>query len=105
MVDLGGIKDKFRRGEFEFSQHAVDQTVLRRISVQELRETVEASEVIEDYPMDKYGPSCLLLGFTATSRPLHVQVSYPSRPILKVVTAYQPDPERWIELRYRRTQP
>jgi hypothetical protein len=102
VVDLDAIKAKFRRNEFEFSQHAVDQTLLRHIAVQELREAVAVSEVIEDYPTDKYGPSCLLLGFTVASRPLHAQVSYPSRPLVKIVTVYQPDPERWVDHRYRR---
>jgi hypothetical protein len=35
-----------------------------RISVQEIREAIAVGEVIEDYPNDKYGPSCLILGFT-----------------------------------------
>jgi len=102
MVDLDEIKAKFRRDEFEYSKHAVDQTLLRRISVQELREAVATSEVIEDYSTDKYGPSCLLMGFTTAARPIHSQVSYPSRPLIKVITVYQPDPERWIDHRYRR---
>lgn len=102
MVDLDAIKAKFQHGEFEFTQHAVDQTLLRDITVQELREAVEAAEVIEEYPVDKYSPSCLLLGFTNATRPLHVQVSDPSRPIIKVITVYQPDPERWVDLRHRR---
>jgi len=103
VVDLDGIKAKFQRNEFEFSQHAVDQALLRHISVQELRDAVATAEVIEDYPTDKYGPSCLLLGFTAAARPIHTQVSYPSRPVIKVVTVYEPDPERWIDSRRRRT--
>ena len=103
VVDLNVIKAKFQRGEFEFTQHAVDQSLLRHITVQELRESIAGSEVIEDYPTDKYGPTCLLLGFTAATRPLHAQVSYPSRPLIKVVTVYQPDPERWVDHRYRRT--
>jgi uncharacterized protein DUF4258 len=102
VVDLDGVKAKFQRNEFELSQHALDQTIVRRITVQELREAVAASEVIEDYPSDKYGPTCLLLGFTSAARPLHVQVSYPSRPLIKVVTVYQPDPNRWVDHRYRR---
>ncbi len=103
MVDLNDIKAKFQRNEFEFSRHAVDQSVIRQITVQELREAVAGSEVIEDYPTDKYGPSCLLLGFTLGARPLHAQVSYPSRPLIKVVTIYQPDPERWVDHRHRRS--
>jgi hypothetical protein len=47
VVDLDGIKAKFQRNEFELSQHAVDQTLLRQVTVQELREAVAASEVIE----------------------------------------------------------
>jgi hypothetical protein len=105
MVDLNGIKAKFRRNEFEFSRHAVDQTLLRNITVHELREAVEASEVIEDYPADKYGPSCLLLGATAAGRALHAQVSYPSRSLIMVITVYQPDPERWVDHRHRRSAP
>jgi hypothetical protein len=103
VVDLNAIKAKFQRNEFEFSQHAVDQAVIRHITVQELREAVAGSEVVEDYPADKYGPSCLLLGFTVEARPLHAQVSYPSRPFLKVITVYQPDPERWVDHRHRRS--
>jgi Domain of unknown function (DUF4258) len=102
VVNLDAIKAKVQRGEFEFTQHAVDQTLLRHITVQELREAIEVSEVIEEYPTDKYSPSCLLLGFTTATRPLHIQVSDPSRPVIKVITVYQPDPERWVDLRQRR---
>jgi hypothetical protein len=96
------IHDKVARDQFEFSQHAVDQSILRRISAQEVREAVASGVVIEDYPTDKYGPSCLVLGFTAAGRPLHVQCSYPSRPLVKIITLYEPDPELWINFRVRR---
>lgn len=85
VVDLDAIKACFLRDEFELTHHAVDQTLLRGIKVQELREAVEGAEIIEDYPDDKYGPSCLLFGRTRAGRPLHAQVSYPSHPLIKVV--------------------
>jgi hypothetical protein len=68
-----GIKAKVAAGAFEFSQHALDQTIKRHITVDALREAIGCCEMIEDYPNDKYGPSCLLLGFTDAGRPLHVQ--------------------------------
>ena len=86
MEILTGIRAKVLRNEFEYSQHALDQSVLRDISVPDLREAVANAELIEDYPNEKYGPSCLLLGFTARGRPLHIQTSYPSRHRLKVIT-------------------
>lgn len=96
------IRAKIRARQFELSKHAVDQSILRRVSVQELREAIANGEIIEDYPDDKYGPSCLILGFTRAGRPLHVQCSYSSRPLLKIITLYEPDPTRWIDFRVRR---
>ena len=97
------IRMKFGQDRFEFSKHAVDQSILRHISVQEIREAIAVGEVIEDYPEDKYGPSCLILGFTLTGRPLHIQCSYPSRPLVKIITLYEPEPQTWIDFRVRRT--
>ena len=101
---LEGICEKIRSGQFEFSQHATDQSIIRHISVQELREAIEGSEVIEDYPDDKYGPSCLILGFTESKRALHIQCSYPSRPLVKIITLYEPDPSRWINFKTRKKE-
>ena len=96
------IRIQSTRDEFEFSKHATDQSILRRISVQEVREALGAGEIIVDYPDDKYGPSCLILGFTLAGRPRHIQCSYPFRPVIKVITVYEPDPDEWVEFRARR---
>ena len=58
----------------------------------------------EDYNEDKYGPSWLIYGTTIQGRPLHVQCSYPSRPKIKIITIYQPDPKEWIAYRKRRSE-
>jgi len=100
---IADIRNKIQQAQFEFTQHAVDQSILRLISVQELREAIDNSEIIEEYPDDKYGPSCLILGFTSKNRPIHIQYSYPSRPLIKIVTLYEPDPKLWIDLKVRRT--
>lgn len=103
MVLLNEIRSKIARRQYEFSKHAVDQTIIRDISVAELEQAISRrSEVIEDYPDDKYGPSCLILGFTRAERPIHVQCSYPTRPLVKIITVYEPDPELWMDLRIRK---
>ena len=103
MEFLEQIQYKMSKGMFEFSKHAVDQSIIRNISVQELQEAMTFGELIEDYPDDKYGPTCLLLGFTQKNRPLHVQCSYPSRPLVKIITLYEPDANRWVGYKTRRT--
>jgi hypothetical protein len=104
MTILEEICVKIRNRQFEFSQHATDQSIIRHISVQELREAIKESEVIEDYPNDKYGPSCLILGFTESEIPLHIQCSYASRPLVKIITLYEPNPSRWMDFKTRRKQ-
>jgi len=101
---IAEIQEKIQYREYEFSKHAVDQTIWRDISVSELEEALLSfsCEVIEDYPDDKYGPSCLVLGFTRTGRPLHVVCSYPGRRYLKIITLYEPEPAEWTEGRIRR---
>lgn len=103
MTRLYEIQLKVTLGQFEFSGHAVDQSIIRNISVDEIKEAInQKAKIIEDYPNDKYGPSCLILGYTSQKRPLHIQCSYPSREILKIITLYEPDPVKWIEFEKRR---
>ncbi len=97
------IRAKVERRQYEYSKNAVDQSIIRDISVAEVEDAIAGrSEVIEDYPQDKYGPSCLILGYTQAGRPLHVQCSYPRRPLIKIITLYQPDPGLWIDFRIRK---
>ncbi|MBM3181055.1 MAG: DUF4258 domain-containing protein [Chloroflexi bacterium] len=96
------IRAKIASGLFEFSKHATDRSILRHITMQEFREALANAEIIEDYPNDKYGPGCLILGFTLHNRPLHVQCTYPSRPLIRIITIYEPDPAEWIDWKVRR---
>ena len=64
MALIEEIREKIEAEQFEFSKHAVDQSIIRRVTVQVAREIFVDAEVIEDYPEDKYGPSCLILGRT-----------------------------------------
>ena len=100
---LEEIQTKMLLRQYEFSKLPVDQSIIRDIEIAEIEEAISGTmELVEDYPRDKYGPSCLILGFTKAGRPLHLQCSYPSRPLIKVITMYEPDPERWVDFRIRK---
>jgi hypothetical protein len=76
---LEEIRRKVKQRQYEFSKHAVDQSIIREISVVEMEEAISGgSELVEDYPEDKYGPTCLILGFTKTGRPLHISAAIPA---------------------------
>jgi hypothetical protein len=102
MKSLSQIQQQLTAGRFEFSRHAFRRVIERNISEHEIREAGAKAEIIEDYPEDKYSPSALLLGFTATGRPLHFQVSFVETPLTKIITIYEPDEAEWIDYRTRR---
>ena len=63
MKSLQEIQRQLQAGDFEFTRHAFKRAVERNISEEEIKEASITMEVIEDYPDDKYSPSCLLLGW------------------------------------------
>lgn len=79
-----------------FLPHAIRQMARpeRMITVAEVRDCIFRGELIEDYPEDVRGRSCLILGPVGTGRPVHV-VCAPKAGYLAIITAYQPDPNEW----------
>lgn len=100
--DYDKLKQAFKDKRYVLTAHASDRAARRSIRSAEIEQAVASGEVIEDYPDDKYGPSCLILGYTESKRPLHIQVSYPTK--IKVITVYEPSPDDWEEnLKTRKT--
>ena len=85
-----------------FLPHAVRQMSRpdRMITPQEVERVVMTGELVEDYPDDSRGSSCLVLGFGDSGRAIHVVCS-PKEDYLAVITAYLPDPSQWSP-NYRR---
>ena len=81
-----------------FLPHAIRQMSRpqRMISSQEVDGVVVRGELIEDYPDDPRGHSCLILGFGDRGRTVHVVCS-PKAEYLVIITAYLPDPAQWSE--------
>ena len=91
--DLIVLRKFFADKDYLFSAHASDRAAERAILSREIEEAILQGQVIEDYPNDKYGPSCLILGTTEAGRNLHIQVSYPKLP--KIITVYEPSSDEW----------
>jgi hypothetical protein len=92
---LAEIRQQLEGGEFEFTRHAFKRSIERNISDLEIIEAGANVIIIEDYPTDKYTPSCLLLGLTIAGRVLHFQVSRIESDLLKIITLYEPKDNEW----------
>lgn len=95
-VNTEELARKAAAGLLEITAHATDRMAARRISGADIKQVLATGQAVEKYPADRYGPSCLIFGFTGTGRPLHVVCSYPSRPLVKIITAYEPSPVEWL---------
>jgi hypothetical protein len=97
---LEDIRIAVRQQEHRYTLHAQARMAQRRITDQEVMQVIwcAEAEVIEQYPTDKYSPSCLIYGVTEQGRVLHVQANFQG----VVVTGYEPNPEAWIDWKRRR---
>ena len=68
----------------------------RMISPKEVHNVIEQGEIIEDYPDDQRGHSCLIFYHSLEGRPIHV-VCAPKVDYLAVITVYIPNVEEWEE--------
>jgi hypothetical protein len=84
------------RKKILFLPHAIRQMSRpdRMITSEDVRRIVLRGEIIEDYPEDVRGRSCLLNGIDLEGRPIHVVCS-PKPAFLAIITAYSPDPNEW----------
>lgn len=93
---LPHIVSELKREEFILTRHAFARSVERGIEIDEIIDAADNIEIIEEYPDDKFSPSCLVLGFTKHNRPLHIQVTLDTSNIMKIITLYEPDIIFWI---------
>ena len=107
---MGGIeriKKLAAQKKYRLTLHAEIERDADQITAEELEEALLSpqGEIIEDYPNDPRGPSCLMLGFTKEKLPLHIVcgiAEYDESEMLILITNYRPDPEEWIDWRIRK---
>lgn len=92
---LDRIRQAFRERTDFITRHALDQLFDRGIHRDDLRWAIteDTPEIIEDYPDDARGPSCLILCFGREGTAYHAVCSYPQ--CIYLITAYFPDASRW----------
>lgn len=100
------LQAKVHQKKYRLTIHAEKEREADQITQCEIEESVLSAqcEVIEDYPADPRGHSCLVLGFTQAGLPIHIVCGHLSEEEFIVITIYRPDPEQWIDWRIRKEQ-
>jgi hypothetical protein len=83
------------------TQHAHQEMVEEDITLDEVLQAIAMGHILENYPEHRRGACCLLNGHTQNSRPLHI-VCTTARPVLIIITVYEPKPPKWVTPTQRR---
>ena len=98
-MDLGTLKVALSAGRVIITQHADRETKAELLNLTEVRASViTGGEIIEDYPTDRRGPSCLILSILPDGRPVHSCWGYQTViSFATLITVYRPDlqPHKW----------
>ena len=88
------IQQAIQTRDINVSRHALREAIAEVISVDEVRQALLSSMIIEDYPEHRRGPCCLVYGQTDAGRDLHVVITSTLSPVL-VITVYEPRAPFW----------
>jgi len=102
-MEIQEIRKKVIDGEYEISFHAEKERYSEDISIPEIESTILNGEILEDYPTDPRGESCLILGYSG-GKAIHIVCGYTTLKSIRIITVYLPKPPKWIDERTRRTK-
>lgn len=94
-MNLKLIRAKIKKGEYDLSSHAHQERQNEQITVEEIEQTILKGSIIEKYPQDQRGESCLV-----GTKALHVVCGFRETRLL-IVTNYKPKPPVWKDYKTR----
>jgi hypothetical protein len=99
-VEIREIITKVKKNEFVLSLHAHEERQAESITIEDIKTAILSGEIIESYPEDKRGESCLVLGYSNV-RPIHVVCGQSRVGWLKIITVYIPKRPKWLSPKLR----
>ncbi len=93
-MDIDEIKIYLQPNQIQWTAHVLARMTLRRIMPSQIIDALANGKIIEDYPTDYPYPSCLVLGYDVSHKPIHVVCGIGQNK-LWIITAYFPNPLEW----------
>ena len=89
------IRIEMERQKYEISLHADDERIADGLTVSQLESALFDCQIIEQYPDDPRGESCLAVGFTREGIPVHFVCGKNPSGHLILITVYIPTMPKW----------
>ena len=88
------IRQRVLEGNYFVKLHALQRINERGVLPHEVRDVLLSCTVVEDYPEDNRGHSCLVWGKTKVGKDLHIVCGL-AVDALWVITVYEPEKDKW----------
>jgi len=88
------IRSEIASQRYQISLHADDERLADGLMIAEIESVLADCRVIETYPEDPRGESCLVLGFVK-NRPVHIVCGKNRAGHLVLITVYIPSMPKW----------
>lgn len=98
-MDINFIRQKVRKQEYDLSSHAHRERQEEQITIAEIEKAIFNDDIIEKYPKDERGESCLIAA-KIENMPLHVVCGMRNNRLL-IVTVYRPKLPTWKNYKER----
>lgn len=94
-MKIEDIRGYVLRNEFVLTAHAHEERQNEDIETEDIQRAILDGRIIEDYPQDRRGPSCLVLGYSQ-GRPIHIVCGIATNGLPLIITVYIPRKPKWI---------
>lgn len=99
-LTISFIKQNISNGDYELSLHADEERFAEGLTIEHVEVALRSPELLEDYPDDPRGESCLVLGYS-NQQPVHVVCGMTRQKKLLIITVYLPRLPKWKDERTR----
>jgi hypothetical protein len=96
MEILEYINKQFKNGNYETTHHAEKEREEEGISLKDIKNAIIKGQIIEEYPNDPRGKSCLINGLSLDDQPIHVVCGYEKGFPIRIITTYRPQKPKWV---------
>ena len=101
-MDIELVKALIRQRRYKTSHHAEVEREVEAITIDNIKTAILNGELLEDYPDDPRGHSCLMLGTAQDGRPVHVVLTILAQvEQVLIITVYIPSRPKWLDPRTR----
>ena len=94
MLNIVWIQSRIIEGQYYFSRHGDQERQNDNLTVAEIEEALLSGLLLEQYEDTGRGESCLVVGFTAQGKPLHIVCGEIDNRVI-IITVYIPIPPKF----------